>query len=336
MPTIRDVARMASVSVGTVSNVLNGIKSVSPEKVERVNQAISALGYRRNLMASQLRSNRSRSIGLVIPDITNPFYPAVARGVEDYASSAGYNVFLCNKDRMVEKERMAVDALLSKSVAGILLYKPRLTPEEIREVRNHCALVLIDSEDEVDCDSINVDDYSGMVQMVRRVVDAGHRRIAFITGLPDSYSSMRRFSAFNDTMLELDITYPPEYIRHGDYSKMGGMRGAEALMHLPEPPTAIMAANDLMAIGALLWAMEHGVKVPEDLSIIGYDDTENASLVIPRLTTVHQPKYDLGRESATVLINRIAAGRKNAVLPTQRIVMPTRYVRRDTLAAPRV
>jgi len=333
-PTIRDVARLAGVSVGTVSNVLNQVPSVSTRRVERVMSAIAALGYHRNQTASQLRSNISRSIGLVIPDITNPFYPAVARGVEDCASREGYNVFLCNKDRTVEKELAAVDALLSKNVAGILLYKPRLTPAKISEVSRRCELVLIDSDtDDVECDVINVDDYAGMVTLVRRVAVLGHRRIAFITGLPDSFSSMRRFGAFNDVMLELDIRYPPEYVRRGDYSVTSGMKQVEALMRLPEKPTVVLAANDMMAIGALLWSLENGIRVPRDLSIVGYDDTQNASLVRPRLTTVSQPKYELGVESARLLFKRIKARRDGQELDPQRIVMPTHFVEGDSLCA---
>jgi LacI family transcriptional regulator len=331
-PTIRDVARLAGVSVGTVSNVLNKVPSVSGQRVERVTSAIAALGYHRNQTASQLRNNISRSIGLVIPDISNPFYPAVARGVEDYASREGYNVFLCNKDRTVEKELAAVDALLSKNVAGILLYKPRLTPAQIFEIGGRCELVLIDSDtDDVECDVINVDDYAGMVALVRRVAALGHRRIAFIAGLPDSFSSMRRFSAFNDVMLEMGIHYPPEYIRRGDFSVASGMKQIEALMKLTEKPTVVLAANDMMAIGAMLWALENGIRVPRDLSIVGYDDTQNASLIRPRLTTVSQPKYELGEESARLLFKRIKARRDGQELEPQRIVMPTHFVEGDSL-----
>lgn len=335
IPTIRDVAKLASVSVGTVSNVLNGVGSVSQQKVDRVMNAITALGYRRNQMASQLRSNISKSIGLVIPDITNPFYPAVARGVEDVASREGYNVFLCNKDRTAEKERAAVEALLSKNVAGILLYKPRLTRDELLEISQYCELVLIDSDTEdVECDVINVDDYEGMVSLVKRVAALGHTRIAFITGLPDSFSSMRRFNAFNDVMLELGIAYPAEYIRRGDYSVTSGMQQIEALMKLKHRPTVVLAANDMMAIGALLWAIEHGIRVPKELSIVGYDDTQSASLILPRLTTVSQPKYELGQESARMLFLRINAIRNNECLDFQHIVMPTHFVERDSLTRP--
>ena len=336
-PTIRDVAKLAGVSVGTVSNVLNGVSFVSSQKVERVMTAIATLNYHRNQTASQLRTNISRSIGLVIPDITNPFYPAVARGVEDFASREGFNVFLCNKDRTIDKELAALDALMAKNVAGILLYKPRLTSVHIAKISERCDLVLIDSDtDDISCDIINVDDYAGMISLVQHVAALGHRRIAFIAGLPDSFSSMRRYSAFNDAMLEMNFNIPPEYIRRGDFTVSSGMAQMKALMKLRERPTAVLAANDMMAIGALLWARENDIDVPGELSIVGYDDTQNASLILPRLTSISQPKYELGEESARLLFKRISAKREGLWMEPQRIVMLTHLVQRDSLGPPSV
>lgn len=332
-PTIRDVAKRARVSVGTVSNVLNGLSTVSPENHQRVLEAIAELGYRRNQMASQLRSNLSRSIGLVIPDITNPFYPEVARGVEDYASEQGFNVFLCNKDRAASKELSAIDALLEKSVAGILLYKSRLSGQQIAEIRAHCALVMIDADRQAfDCDIINVDDYDGMVHTVRQVAELGHRRIAFITGLSDSFSSLRRLNAFYDAMGQLGLELREEYMCPGEFTAESGMRAAQRLMNLAQPPTAVLAANDMMAIGAMMWALEHGIRVPEQLSVVGYDDIRNAALILPGLTTTSQPKYELGLESAQMLFRRIHAMRAGERLERQSLNMSTSFKRRASLA----
>lgn len=332
-PTIRDVAKLAGVSVGTVSNVLNGVATVSPKNQERVAWAIASLGYRRNQMASQLRSNISRSIGLVIPDITNPFYPEVARGVEDYASGQGFNVFLCNKDRNAQKEQAAVDALLSKNVDGILLYKSRLLTPQIEEIRSHCALVMIDADQkDFDCDIINVEDYDGMVGAVRTAIELGHRRIAFIAGLSDSFSSMRRLHAYRDSLSLAGLHCPSQYVYPGDFTLTSGIRAAQQFMSLSEPPTAVLAANDMMAIGAMRWALENGVAVPQQLSVVGYDDVMNAQLVLPALTTVSQPKYELGLESARMLFRRIEATRAGRILDRQTLAIPTQLRMRESLA----
>lgn len=335
MTTIRDVARLAGVSLGTVSNVLNELPTVSEENRERVERAIAQLGYRRNQAASQLRSNRSNAIGLVIPDITNPFYPEVARGVDDAAQKAQYNVFLCNKDRSIQKEEDAIEALLSKNVDGILLFKPRISVEKMKAISEQCALVLLDTEPScVICDTVNVEDYQGMENAVREVSQQGHRRIAFVAGLQDSYSSSRRLDAYLDTLRRLKLPVIPEYIFQGDYTAKSGREALKRLMTLEQPPTAVMTANDMMALGAIVGAYDMRIRVPVDLSIVGYDDIQNAQWTYPRLTTVWYPKYEMGETAVRLLIERIEAKRKRRCLEQRNLVLDTRVMLRDTLTKP--
>lgn len=332
MTTIRDVARLAGVSLGTVSNVLNELPTVSEENRERVERAIAQLGYRRNQAASQLRSNRSNAIGLVIPDITNPFYPEVARGVDDAAQKAQYNVFLCNKDRSIQKEEDAIEALLSKNVDGILLFKPRISVQKMQEIEKQCALVLLDIDvNAVDCDTVNVDDHQGMVRAVEEAARRGHRRIAFITGLLDSFSSIRRLSAYRETMERLKLSVPKAYVRQGDFTAKSGCRSLKELMRLAEPPTVIMTANDMMALGVISGANELGIKIPDELSVIGYDDVQNVQWTYPRLTTIWHPKYEMGECAVRVLIDRIEARRKGMKMQRQSVVLQTKLRLRDTL-----
>lgn len=335
MTTIRDVAKLAGVSLGTVSNVLNELPTVSVENRERVEQAIAQLGYRRNQAASQLRSNRSNAIGLVIPDITNPFYPEVARGVDDAARRAQYNVFLCNKDRSIKKEEDAIEALLSKNVDGILLFKPRISQKRIDAVAEQCALVLLDTNPAlVTCDTVNVEDYQGMERAVREVAARGHRRIAFISGLQDSFSSARRLEAYQETLRQVGLPDVPEYVCQGDFTARSGHESIKTLMALPQPPTAVMTANDMMALGAISGAYELGIRVPQELSVVGYDDVQNVQWSFPRLTTIWHPKYEMGESAVRLLIERIEARRRHEDLARRNLVLETRMKLRDTLAQP--
>lgn len=332
MPTIRDVAKYAGVSFGTVSNVLNGVSTVTEENRIKVENAIAQLGYRRNQAAFQLRSNRSNSIGLVIPDITNPFYPEVARGVDDMARSSRFNMFLCNKDRSDQKENDAVEALLEKNVDGIVLVKPRMTPERINDINILCPLVLVDADPaNVTCDVVNVDDYSGMATAVEKCVALGHVKIAFISGLKDSYSSQRRLNAFRETMQKYGLPIPDGYIGEGDFTADSGKRIFRQFMNLQAPPTVVMAANDMMALGCISAAHEMGVNVPEDVSIVGYDDIQSAQLSTPRLTTILHPKYELGQTAMKVLRQRIEARRNDIALDQTILNLSTSMTVRETL-----
>lgn len=335
MPTIRDVAKATGLSLGTVSNVINGVPTVSEENRKRVNEAIAALGYRRNQAASQLRSNKSNSIGLVIPNITNPFYPEIARGVDDAARKAGFNVFLCNKDRSSEKEEEAIEALLGKNVDGILLFKPRISAAYISKIREQCALVLMDYDQNAgSCDSVNVNDEEGMRYAVKQVLEMGHKRIAFLSGIQDSFSSARRLQAFVGVMREQGITLPEDFIHHGDFTFECGAEFVQQMMKSPEPPTAIMTANDLMALGVVFGALEMGLRVPQDLSVVGYDDIQNIKWNRPSLTTTWHPKYEMGEEAALLLIDQINKRREGRKLHHRGLLMSTEFRMRDTLCPP--
>ena len=331
MPTIQDVAKKAGVSVGTVSNVLNELQSVSEINKKNVNRAILELGYRRNDAASQLRSNISNTIGFIIPDITNPFYPEIMRGVDDTARKEGYNVFLCNKDRSISAEDNAIEAMLRKNVDGIIIMKPRVSQEKVEEIKSNCAVVLIDTDPNlVSCDVVNVSDYEGMTHNVQTAINGGHHRIAFISGLDGTLSSQSRLNAFNDTMAQFNIPERKEYFFNGDFSVECGMEAFKAFMALPEPPTVILTSNDQMAKGAIIMANTMGVKIPDYVSIIGYDDIYDAKWTQPALTTNWHPKYDLGVSAAQLLFKRIAQGHKNEHSGREVIMMSTVFKTRDS------
>lgn len=308
MATVKDVAREAGVSLGTVSNVLNGKKGVKPESQEKVYQAIKKLGFQYNMMASALRTKATKTVGLIIPTIVNPYYPELARGVEDEARKEGFTIFLCNSDRDTEKERHYVDTLLSRGTDGLILVKSRLPEKDLEQLKLRTGLILVDYEkrDKSECQTsfcmVNVDDTEGIVQGMELLAEYGHSRIAFISGLLDAYSSRCRMEAYKSCLRKRDIPFRKEYVITGDFSWSSGYEAAKQFFLLPERPTAVFAANDMMAMGAIKAAAEEGVRVPEELSILGYDDIEMSNLCNPALTTIHQPKYQVGIAAVHLLM----------------------------------
>lgn len=331
MVTISDVAKHAGVSIGTVSNVLNDLPTVSEENREKVTRAIAKLGYRRNNAASQLRSNISKNIGLIIPTITNPFYPEFTRGVDDVASEEGYNVFLCNKDRSIQAENSTIEAMLSNNVDGIILFKPQVSGKRINEINKVCAVVVMDMDPElVDCDVINVDDYDGMANNVRTAIEGGHNRIAFISGLDGSASGDNRLKAYKDTLYKYNLPLRAEYCVEGDFTLEGGMQTFHHLISLPDPPTVILTSNDQMAKGILIMAHTMGIKIPNDISVIGYDDISDAKWTYPALTTNWQPKYEWGFKGTELLVKRIKQRLEQSPYEREVISMQTIFRMRES------
>ena len=334
MPTMKDVAKEAGVSLGTVSNVLNNCMSVTKENKAKVDAAIKRLGYRPNSAARTLKTNASQSIGLIIPDINNPFYPEVSRGAEDVAMKNGYTLLLCNSDRNVEKERRYIDFLIEKKTDGIILVKPHISKAEIIEIQNHCHIVLVDAPDEGDmlCDCIDVDDFLGSMAAMNILCEHGHKRIAFIGGY-ESKSGNSRHEAYvrclKDNRIEIDYAL----IKKGAYDWHSGYTCMIELLRIPDMPTAVFAANDLMAIGAIKAIREKGLTVPRDISVFGYDDINMANLCQPALTTVRQPKYEIGSISAEMLIlDRIIPSASGEKKGFRNVILKPEILYRESVA----
>lgn len=333
MPTMKDVAREAKVSLGTVSNVLNNRSSVSEENRIKVMNAVNKLKFRPNVAARTLKTNSSKSIGLVIPDISNPFYPELARGVEDTAKKYGYSVLLCNNDRSKDKEHEYINILIEKNIDGIILVKPKVSIDEITEIQNNCSIVLVDVDYDV-CskfDVINVDDDNGMLNAMKLLYEFGHRKIAFISGLLESKSSKTRQETYLKFLSDNNLPINSEFIVKGSYNWYSGYTCAVELLRNINPPTAILAANDLMAIGAMKAIHERRLKIPFDMSVMGYDDIDMASLCTPQLTTVRQPKYEIGILSVETLLNRIRSQGDNIESTGKLITLKTEIMLRESV-----
>ncbi len=323
MANIRDIAREAGVALSTVSHVLNDTRYVSPELRARVQAAADRLGYRRNGLARSLRTNRTQTIALVIPDIANPYYPALARGVQDVADAARFTTVVCNSDRSAAKERAIADALFDRRVDGVV-FSPASGDRGVLDALAELdrPVVLIGSRVDDPRFDVVMTAPRGAYEPVRHLAALGHRRIALVGGRSGD-ARPDKFTGYAAGLADAGLAVDDELVVAGDYTQAGGEAAAAALMARPSPPTAIVAANDLMAIGSLLWLRRAGYEVPRDVSVVGFDDIPQASIVSPPLTTVAVPKYEMGRVAADLLRQRLngdGGERRRVVLPHRLIV----------------
>jgi LacI family transcriptional regulator len=337
--SIRDVAELAGVSVGTVSNVLNRPDLVSPATRDRVQSAISDLGFVRNESARQLRAGRSRTVGLVVLDVANPFFTDVARGVEDTASEAGLAVILCNSDEKSSKEDAYLDLLEEQRVKGILITPADGISERLGDLRRRgTPVVLLDQRStRKDQCSVSVDDALGGDLAVTHLLDYGHRRLAFVGGPMSIAQVQDRLRGARAAMerAEGDVAELVVQTTTG-LNVAAGRAAAAELIKIPRArrPTAVFCANDLLALGALQELTRQSVRVPQDMAIVGYDDIDFASAAAIPLSSVRQPRHQLGRMAAELLIEETAEGGRHrhqqVVFEPELVVRESSSVRRRT------
>ena len=330
--SIRDVAAEAGVSVGTVSNVLNRPEVVAPATRARVEEAIAALGFVRNESARQLRAGRSRTLGLVVLDVSNPFFTDVARGVEDAAAAAGLAVILCNSDEKTERERRYLDLLEEHRVHGILITPVKGVSERLRQMqRRGTPVVLLDrwASTRNHC-SVSVNDVYGGELAVTHLVERGHRRIAFVGG-PFSIKQVHdRHEGATRALLGAGL--PASALTSVETQALNfssGLAAGAQLAELPpgRRPTAAFCANDLLALGLLQEMTRRQLRVPGDLAIVGYDDIDFAAAAAVPLSSVRQPRDQLGRAAAELLIEEAAEGIRHG---HRQIVFEPQLVVRDS------
>ncbi len=325
--TIYDVAQKAGVSTATVSRALSGTGYVSKELKETIMQVAREMDYQPNSLARGLVTKESRILGLVMPDISNPFFPAVARGVEDVANESGYNVLLCNTDGSSGKETDYINVLRSRQADGVIFTTSQVNPKNAKMLIDAgIPVVLADRRMSIACDSVVAENVSGAYKAVRHLLDLGHTRIGIITGPMGVATSEERIEGYKRALLESSVAVQHDLICEGNYRQHSGYECTCGLMKLPNPPTAIFACNDLMAVGALSALEDHGLKVPDDVAVVGYDDITVASVTRPRLTTVAQPKYEMGAVACRMLIERL----KNPDKPYQSTVLEPQLVIRES------
>lgn len=321
--SIIDVARRAGVSPATVSRVLNKTANVSPELKERVLSAVSELNYVPDPFAHGMRTKRTRSIGLIISDITNPFFPELARGVEDYVSSLGYSLILCNTDAKPENEKRYVELLLNKGIDGLMFTSLRIGEDVIRSLLNDgipCILVGRKPENIEGLVYVVTDNYRGGCIAGEYLFSLGHRRFAHISGPLDNSAGRERLAGFIDALKKRGIKEKDITIINSDFTMEGGYKSVEDILRLETLPSGIFFANDAMAIGALQRFWEDRIGIPETFSIIGFDNIKVSGLVSPPLTTISQEIYKIGQLSARELIKIIEGEKGEPVILEPKLI----------------
>ena len=317
--TMSDVAAQAGVSIKTVSNVVNDWPYVTDDTRKRVMQAIMSVGYRPNQMARSLVTGKTKAIGVVVPDISNPFFGVAIRGCEDVLFAAGYSLFLCNSNEDVDRERYYLDHLLSRGVDALILWGTRICCAELEEiVGTEAALVTVDLGEQPTGPNhicINVDNVRGAQIATGHLIHLGHRRIAHLAGPPGRITAGLRKQGYEQALVAAGIAPSPRLVASERPSIQGGFRAAQALIQT-EKPEAIFCYNDLMALGVVLAARHLGLVIPDDLALVGFDDIEMASMIDPPLTTVRIPQHKLGRLTGQIVLERLqdAASAQKAIL----------------------
>ncbi|UBU18195.1 substrate-binding domain-containing protein [Nonomuraea gerenzanensis] len=328
-PSIRRVADLAGVSATTVSHTLNGRRPVAEETRRRVLEAIEELGYQPNVLARGLRTSRSQTIGLIIPDITNPFYPALARGLQDVLGPAGYDQIISNTDGVRRVEQAAIEQMIARQVDGLAFAVFHTHAADLRPVIEAGIPVVRLGGRLVQrgVDVVHSDDEGGAAEATRHLLARGYRRIAFVCGPAAEGPAAERVAGYRAALAEAGVPAGQALVSHTEFSRAGGAEGVARLLALPEPPDAVLCANDVMAIGALDVAARRGLRVPEDLAVMGFDDIDAAGLVSPGLTTMANPAREIGQATAVRLLERL---RGTIDEPSTELVVPARLVRRQS------
>jgi len=328
MATIHDVAKKAGVAPITVSRVINNSGYVSGKMRAKVNAAIDELGYVPNVIARSLKSKRTNTIALVFTDITNPFFNVMARGVEDTASDAGYNVIFCNTDESQEKEDNYIQLLLQKQVDGILLVPAGSSTKSIHIIHGQkTQVVVLDRRiSNARVDVVRGDSEGGAYLLTKYLIDLGHRRIAVMSGPENVSTAKDRVGGYQKAMKENGLDGNIQ-VCFGRFTQESGIRSTQTVFAEDPNPTAIFAANNVIAVGILTALREMGLNVPDDVALVSFDDFPENLTLFPFLTVVTQPSYEMGKTATEMLIKRI---KENANLEAdpEEVVFPVKFIER--------
>lgn len=331
--TIHDIAAKAGVSLSTVSRVLNGKAKkyrISPKTEETILQFAEELNYRPNKMAQGLRLKKSHTIGLVVPDISNPFFAYVTRVIQTKAYEMGYSLIVCNTNEDLSTEIEQIELMKSKVIDGFIVMPVGTDYRHLETlIRKKHPLVLLDRcFDALQTSSVVVDNYEGAYLATSYLIECGHKKIGIIQGLPDTYTNTERMRGYLDALRENNIEVKSQYIVGKDYRRESGYIDTKLLLNLEERPTAIFTTSDLITLGALQAIVEDNYKIPDDISIVSFDDTDFAPFLFSPLTAVRQPKELMGEIAVKMLID--AMNGENAT-EKQRIILKSQLVKRASV-----
>lgn len=328
MAKIHEVASLANVSIATVSRVTSGLNVVDPETRQRVLTAMNELNYVPNGMARNLRNNRSGIIVAIMVDMKNSFFTDFIRGMGDAAQKAGYHLLIADADGDTERENEYLEMLEDKTAEGMILTTARIDQFISRDIKKYRKPIVVafDQIERGDIPSVFVDNINAARKVVNHLHALGHRRIAFISGSRIRLDFHMRFTGYKQTMQEFGIMHD-ELLIHSEGSTLeSGFNMTNKLLDLENVPSAIFAANDQLAIGAMKAILDRGLKIPEDLAVVGFGDLQMASYVRPALTTIHQPRYEIGKQSAELLIQKI----KNVAIEQPKVLLEDSLIIRES------
>jgi LacI family transcriptional regulator len=328
--TLRDVGRKAGVSAMTVSRVINGREGVDADTQQRVEAAIAALSYVPNRIARGLISQKTQMLGLIVPDVVNPFFAPVVRGAETAARRAGYRMLLCNSEGDLRLEREYIEDLVSHRVEGLLLApaSDRSRTVLLPLLRGGFPLVLIDRAlPDTDCDLIVSDSASGARRLVEHLIAVGHRHIAHITDAEDTSTGRERLRGYREALEQAGVSYRDELVFRTTVDQLGGYRATQQILGHDDLPTAIFTVNNMTAVGAMQALRERGLSVPRDIGLVCFDDVEHLAVLSPFLTVIDQPAETFGSLGAQLLLERIAG---KAGARSRRIVLQTDLIVRES------
>lgn len=327
--SIVEVAEDAGVSITTVSHALSGKRAVSEKTRKRILEAVERLNYQPSMVASSLRNSRTQTVGLLIADITNPYYPAVARAVQDGLMAQNYFTFIGNTDGDRRAEISLLRAMVARSVDGIIVQPLSLSASEIRDIVGESLPLVVAREDHSPAvaDRVWTDDAAGINECVSYLRGQRYARIGFVSGPSHLGPGAARLATFRHAMQEAGLDVDDSQVLEAPYTRDGGLHAGLRLFGTNHPPRAVVCANDLIAIGVMDAARSTGYRVPDDVAVVGFDDIDTADLVTPKLTTIHNPAAGMGTACATALLARIISGPGTPAVP---VILPTRLVVRES------
>lgn len=322
--TVRDVSRAAGVSTATVSRVLAGFPEVSEATRQRVLEAVRALNFQPNRNARNLRMNTTSKIGVVISDIQNPFFGSVVRGIEKITLKQDYTLILGNSDEDPEREKRLISMLLEEGVAGIILVPTHADAENYRPLLGYpTPFIFLDRQLPLpELDMVVVNGAAGAELAMDHLIALGHRQIGFVGGIPHLSVMHEREQGYLHALQKHQLPFRAEYLRQGNNRQDGGFRAVCELLSLPQPPTGILIANNLMTLGGLQAIHESGLEIPRQVSLVGFDDMDWAASLRPALTCIAQPAFEMGSSAASLLLERI----HTPELPGRKVVLNTHLV----------
>jgi len=317
MASMNEVAKKAGVSIATVSRVLNNSSSVNQATRVKILKAIKELKYQPSRVAKRLRSKSASGnlLGILIPDIQNPFYVDVLRGIEDVAYNNNYAIIMCNFGQDEKKEKLYLEILQSEGIDGLIAAPAREDdPQLIKMVKDGLPVVCVDRGlTEIDIDVVLVNNVEGAFKAVDHLIKTGYKRVAYISGLPAIPSSRLREKGYREALAANNVQFDQNFVKYGDSKHESGVKLCEELLNMPIPPDAIFTGNNLITLGALETIHKKGLNIPKDIAIIGFDDMYWSNSLNPPLTAVRQPAYEIGKRAGELLIQRINEPQRSCI-----------------------